>query len=238
MIRRALSTSIVILGVFLVAAAVGLTVWNFKTDADAGKTNEEILNRMVEVINASAIRDDDNSGGLSSDGSTGSFTPGIFTNDYSQESVQGDAIYTYVYTPDGTVQVEKEIDSLIVDGREYIGILSIPSLGLELSVMKECSDKTIDVAPGRYVGSPTRNGFVIGGHNYIRHLGKIDRLKEGDKIIFMDLQGIVFKYKVFGQQILDADMGAELCSDEWAMSLFTCTLAGNKRIVVRCMRDE
>lgn len=55
MIRRGAGICIVILGVFLIVAAVGLTVWNIKTDIDAGEVNEEIVDRVYTVIRQSKI---------------------------------------------------------------------------------------------------------------------------------------------------------------------------------------
>lgn len=240
MIRRTAAIAFAVFGLFLIAGAVGLTLWNFRTDINAGKDNEDILERMVEAIGASAVRDSENEEGENGEEDTGSdFLPGLYTPGISQEEAQGEAIYTYIYTPDGGIQpVQREMDSVVIDGREYIGILSIPSLGLELPILNECDDKTVDKSPGRWAGTPFENGFVIGGHNYIRHLGRIDRLKQDDQVIFMDLDSHVYKYKVVGQVILGANEGKELCDEEWGLSLFTCTLAGNRRIVVRCLKDD
>ena len=232
MIKRFTGIAIVVFGLFLLAGAVGLTLWNFKTDINAGITNEEILDRMVEAIQASTVRDDDNNEGEEDTGSE--FEPGIYT---PEDTLQEQSGISMTYTPEGLQPTSAEPKSVVIDGREFIGILSMPTLGLELSIQSECSDKLVDISPGRWAGSPYKNGFVIGGHNYIRHLGRIDRLKEGDSVLFTDLQGQIFKYTVVGQQILDANQGKELCDDEWGLSLFTCTLAGNRRIVVRCMAD-
>lgn len=232
MIKRFTGIAIVVFGLFLLAGAVGLTLWNFKTDINAGITNEEILDRMVEAIQASTVRDDDDKDGEEDTGSE--FEPGFYTPEDTLQEQTGIAM---TYTPEGLQPTTVEPKNVVIDGREFIGILSMPTLGLELSVQSECSDKLVDISPGRWAGSPYKNGFVIGGHNYIRHLGRIDRLKEGDSVLFTDLQGQVFKYTVVGQQILDSTQGKELCDDEWGLSLFTCTLAGNRRIVVRCMAD-
>ena len=133
---------------------------------------------------------------------------------------------------------EPEMPTVEIEGNPYIGVLAIPSLGLELSVMDTCDDETVDTAPGRFAGTAYENGFVIGGHNYVSHLGKIDRLREGDTVIFTDLEGNAFTYKVVGTEILEGWEADELRSDEWGLSLFTCTLRGNRRITVRCLKEE
>ena len=218
--RRTVGVCIAILGLLLVAGAVGLTVWNIRTDVDAGEVNEEVLDRVILAIQESREERQDDL--VTEEESDTVFIPGLFT-------------------PEDLLPDEKkstEMKTATVEGREYVGVLSIPILGLELSVMKNCDDQTIKNAPGRWCGNPHRNGFVIGGHNYRSHLGKIDRLREGDQVIFTDMKGKIFEYKVIGQEILDADQGKLLRDKEWALSLFTCTLAGNRRIVVRCLKAE
>ena len=214
--RRTFGVCVAILGLLLVAGAVGLTVWNIRTDVDAGEVNEEVLDRVIQAIQETKDEREPE------EESSTVFIPGL-------------------YTPEDLLPDEKQstkMKTATIEGREYVGILSIPILGLELSVMKNCDDQSIKNAPGRWCGNPHRNGFVIGGHNYRSHLGKIDRLREGDQVIFTDMKGKVFEYKVVGQEILEANQGELLRDKEWGLSLFTCTLAGNRRIVVRCLKAE
>jgi len=218
MVKKAIGICIVIFGILLIAGAVGLTAWNINTDVTAGQVNEDLNDAVIRIIlqNTAEIE--------SNDLGTPDFLPGIYTPDF---------------TPGGVKVEEPELDAITVDDHDYIGILSIPILGIELSVMTQCDDTSVDKAPGRWVGSPYgKGGFVIGGHNYRSHLGKIDRLREGDLITFTDLRGNVFNYSVVGQEILNANQGNELRDKEWGLSLFTCTLTGNKRIVVRSLLKD
>ncbi|MBR0162331.1 MAG: hypothetical protein IJQ02_13765 [Oscillospiraceae bacterium] len=45
--RRTIGACVAILGLLLVAGAVDLTVWNIRTDVDAGEVNEEVLDRVI-----------------------------------------------------------------------------------------------------------------------------------------------------------------------------------------------
>ena len=196
----------------LILAALWLTLSNIRTDNEAGTRNEELIARITAAIPEKEE-----------------------VPEGQGWSVPTESFYTNTATdPAG----EPEMPAVIVDGLEYIGILTIPKLGLELCVMESCDDELVNVAPGRFAGSAYENGFVIGGHNYVSHLGKIDRLREGDKVTFTDLDGNVFHYKVVGTEILDANQADELRSDEWGLSLFTCTLRGDRRITVRCLKEE
>lgn len=125
-----------------------------------------------------------------------------------------------------------------VYGYKYIGILTIPALGLELSVMNECTDRSLDIAPGCFSGSAYDAGFVIGGHNYVSHFGRLNRLRPGNVIIFTDMNGIQFRYEVSATEIISDTAVEDLNSDVWDLSLFTCTFSGGERLVVRCLLAE
>ena len=211
-IRRSFGTLTAIAGVLLILAALWLTLSNIRTDNEAGKRNTELLARIEAALPEK---------------------PEV-------PEGQGWSVPTeFFYTNTGTGTAEEpEMPAVDVDGRRYIGILTVPRLGLKLSVMESCDDASVDVAPGRFAGTAYENGFVIGGHNYVTHLGKIDRLREGDTVTFTDLDGNEFDYTVIGTELLEADEADKLKSEEWGLSLFTCTLRGNRRITVRCLKED
>ena len=68
---------------------------------------------------------------------------------------------------------EQEMTATEIDGWEYIGCLSIPSIGLELPVMSEWSYAGLKVAPGRYSGSTYADNMVVCAHNYAKHFSPI-----------------------------------------------------------------
>ena len=125
-----------------------------------------------------------------------------------------------------------------VYGYKYIGILSIPALGLDLSIMDECTNRSLDIAPGCFSGSAYDAGFVIGGHNYVSHFGRLNRLRPGNIIMFTDMNGIQFKYEVSATEVIADTAVDDLNSDVWDLSLFTCTFSGGERLVVRCLLVE
>lgn len=65
------------------------------------------------------------------------------------------------------------------NGYEYIGYLSIPSIGLALPVMKQWSYAGLKIAPGRYSGSLYTDDLVIAGHNYNRHFSPMCPDRQG-----------------------------------------------------------
>ena len=125
-----------------------------------------------------------------------------------------------------------------IGGYGYIGILELPTLGLELPVMEECTDGNLKKAPCLYHGSAAEGNLVIAGHNYRQHFGYLPDVEIGDTITFTDMDGVVYTYEVGAVEPLAATAVKEMNESEWELSLYTCTYSGNERITVRCRRVE
>lgn len=137
--------------------------------------------------------------------------------------------------PDYLLDPSQEMPEMEIDDNSYIGVLEIPVLGLELPVMSEWSYPKLRTAPCRYAGSAYMNDLVIAAHNYSTHFGQIGKLSEGDLITFTDLNGNIFHYTVTEVGIVKPESVQELTDSGWALTLFTCTIGGQSRVVVRCM---
>ena len=83
-----------------------------------------------------------------------------------------------------------------IDGNDYIGWLSIPSISLELPVMAQWSEEGLKTAPGRYAGSLAEDNLVIAGHNYRRHFSPIKWLDPGTEVLFTDAEERVRYYEI------------------------------------------
>lgn len=125
-----------------------------------------------------------------------------------------------------------------IDGSNYIGYLSIPSLGLELPVMSEWDYARLKIAPCRYVGSAKTDDLVIAAHNYARHFGTLTQLTAGDTVFFTDVEGTVYCYEVAETEVLAPTAIEEMTGSGYALTLFTCTYGGKSRVTVRCDRVE
>lgn len=86
----------------------------------------------------------------------------------------------------------------------------------------------------RYWGSAYRDDLVIAAHNYTRHFGSLKNVSVGDDVRFTDVDGNVFSYLVSEVEQLNPAAVEELETGDWALTLFTCTLGGQYRVVVRC----
>lgn len=136
--------------------------------------------------------------------------------------------------PDYVLHPEKDMPSLEIDGYRYIGTVTIPLLDLELPIMEDWSYPLLKIAPCRYKGSAYLNNMIICAHNYATHFGRLKNLEPGDEVIFTDMDGNMFRYKVVLMETLEKYAVEQMESGEWDLTLFTCTLGGKTRVTVRC----
>lgn len=149
-------------------------------------------------------------------------------NAYHIEKTSVGSIPDYVLNPD------MEMPEVDVDGISCIGTLEIPRLDLNLCVTSTFSDENMKQLPCRYYGSIYKNNMVIVAHNYWFHFGRLNTLKSGDEIIFTDASGNCFKYSVDAMDVVSPESVAEVTNGKWSLTLVTCTLDSQNRIVVRC----
>ena len=128
-----------------------------------------------------------------------------------------------------------------LEGWNYIGYLSIPSIGLNLPVMSEWSYASLKIAPGRYSGSTYADNMVVCAHNYAKHFSPIKWLAEGAEVYFTDMDGMRWSYEVSAVEIIQPTQIEKMTektedSENWDLTLFTCTTGGSARCAVRCVR--
>ena len=139
---------------------------------------------------------------------------------------------------------EASMPAVKIQDNDYIGVVAVPALGLELPVMSNWSYARLDIAPCRYSGSAYADDLVIAGHSYRSHFSPLWQLSGGEEVIFTDTVGNVFTYEVTSVETVqptdielmvgdpdDADKG-------WDLTLFTCTYDSRARVAVRCSKTE
>lgn len=117
---------------------------------------------------------------------------------------------------------------------EYLGILTIPKLNLELPVRIDWSEELLKTAPCRFSGSIEDGNLVIMAHNYRAHFGPIRRLKPGDEVLLTDLSGETIHYSVVSTAKIDPDNTEAVTESGYALTLFTCTYGAETRTAVFC----
>ncbi|MCI8660192.1 MAG: sortase [Lachnospiraceae bacterium] len=199
------------IGLLLLAAAFLLTGYNIWDERRAEKASQELLSQMDLPVEEAKERFADWEAGL-----------------------QG----SEVDIPDYVLNPYMDMPVTVIEGHAYIGVLSVPSLGLDLPVMAEWSYPKLKIAPCRYHGSAYTHDLIIAGHNYRKHFSPIKNLEPGERIVFTDVEGNQFFYQVDTVEILKKTAVEQMESGEWDLTLFTCTYGGQTRFTLRCILEE
>ena len=203
------------IGLLLLSAALFLTVYNLWSDAKAGELTDTVLGQLITEREMTEEK-------------AGSKSPETNLSQSSEET----------YIPDYILNPEMEMPTEEIDGREYIGVLRIPVLSLELPIISEWNYPSLRVAPCRYSGSAYLNNMVIAAHNYRNNFGRLKNLSPDDEIIFTDMDGNMFRYKVVEFETLSPFAIEDMTDGDWDLTLFTCTVGGQSRVTVRCRLTE
>jgi len=130
----------------------------------------------------------------------------------------------------------KDMKTTNIDGYDYIGWITIPTLNLELPIMSEHDYTRLNIAPCRYYGSIYTNDLIICAHSYETHFKNIDKLNQNDLIVITDINGNIYKYEVLEIEILNPKEVSKMIDNDFDLTLYTCTNDGLNRITVRCNR--
>ena len=135
---------------------------------------------------------------------------------------------------------DREMPTIEIDGYRYIGYLQVPDLKLNLPVMEEWDYDRLTIAPCRYNGSVYLDDMVIAGHNYRKHFSPLRSMPNGTEVIFTDVEGNIYHYEIASVEILKPDQVDYLVTktENWDLTLFTCTLGGQTRHTIRCLRTD
>lgn len=130
------------------------------------------------------------------------------------------------------------LETVEIEGYDYIGYLSIPAFELELPVMAQISEDRLYKAPCLQFGSPITDDAVIAGHNYKYHFLPLHNIQEGEKVTFTYMNGFVVEYAVVLRTIIHPTDIAAVQESEHDLVMYTCTSGGSSRVAVYCDRVE
>lgn len=212
-------------GILLILLALVYLAGNLWEEHTAGSASQRALEQMRETRAAAQT---------STPETTVAPVP-----DAQDDAPQAEATVAPTAEPPLYVQYpEMEMPEVEIDGQMYIGVVSIPKLGLELPVISQWSYPRLKLAPCRYSGSVYQDNMIILGHNYERHFRRFTEVETGDDVLFTDMDGNVFRYVVTLKEQLRGNDTARMLDGEWDLTLFTCARGGKKRITLRCDRVE
>ena len=131
---------------------------------------------------------------------------------------------------------EKQMPTFTADGREYVGAVEIPSLGISLPVLSAWSYANLKIAPCYYSGSCYTNDLVLCAHNYRSHFNALRWVDMGEDVFFTTVDGETFRYVIVNRETLNPDEVERLTQPDadWDLTLFTCFVGGATRCVIRC----
>lgn len=162
-----------------------------------------------------------------------------FRANISSKSIMNDYMAQVSFGPQGSVpdyilNPDMDMPEVEVDGLSCIGVLEIQSLDIHLPVTSTFNYALMKQAPCRYYGSIYKNNMVIAAHDSWFHFGRIHTLKSGDSVTFTDASGNEFEYSVDTIDVVSPESVDDVTSGKWTLTLFTCTLDAQNRVVVRC----
>lgn len=208
------STVLILLGLLLLAAALGLTGYNLWDSHRAGAAFAEGY-RQVQAAIAPETPD-------------------------RIETVAGDTVQPIESsepTSLGLLYPDREMPAVEVDGVRYLGTLDIPDADIHIPVTEDWSYPLLKKATCRYAGSVYQKDMVIAGHNYLV-FSPIKTLPVGTAVVFTDAEGYVWTYEVAWIENLKPTQVEDMLEDpgeEWDLTLFTCSSGGSTRCAVRCL---
>ena len=195
-------------GLLLIAAALFLSAYNERESHEARDSAQQVIAQLCDALPTEA----------------------------GEEETEPEPESTTV--PESLPDVEREMPVQTINGRDYIGVLSIPSLGLELPVISQWDYPSLKIAPCRYSGSLYQNNLIICAHNYASHFGKLKQLRSGDTVLFTDMDEHVVTFQMVERETLDPTDEEGMKAGDCDLTLFTCTIDGQTRVTIRLERVE
>lgn len=208
----------IITGLLLIAAALVIIVYNLWEDDQAERSVDKVMEQIKAAPPQQKYEKDDSNN--STDGTSADTS---LPSDPSEEEI-----------PDYILNPKMEMPTQNIDGYDYIGVLKIAACDIELPIISAWNYPALKVAPCRFEGSVYTDDIIIAAHAYRAHFKRIRNLVGGEEVIFTDMNGNEFRYKVVCIETVGGTDLEGLEAGDWDLSLFTCTVNKKSRFVVRC----
>ncbi|MGM9590615.1 MAG: sortase [Faecousia sp.] len=208
---------LILLGLLLIAAALFLTAYNLYDEQRAGQSAMQAIDQLGDLLPPEAPHKT------------------VTEPSGEQETL---AFYDQTMLPDYVLCPDMEMPVETINGIDYIGVLRIPALELELPIISQWNYKNLKTAPCRYSGSAYLNNLIICAHNFASHFGNLKKLSEGTIATFTDMDGNVFTYNLVERETLQPTDVEAMESGDWDLTLFTCTVGGKTRVTIRFALEE
>lgn len=208
-VKKRKGTPFITIGLLLMAAALFLTGYNYWDGKRAELASAKILGGLDDLIERAAAEN-----------------KGQYPMSNPYEGLPGMEAFAH------------DMETVEMDGYDYIGYVDIPSLNLRLPVMADWDYTRLKISPCRYSGSYYTNDLVIAAHNYVRHFKPLKGIQLDADVYFTNAIGHVYHYQVGYVETLRPSQVEDMVSGDWDLTLFTCTTDGTARVTVRCLKVE
>ncbi|MBP5197991.1 MAG: sortase [Lachnospiraceae bacterium] len=195
------------IAVLFILAGAGFAVYHIELEKEISRENQEIIKEISASIKKNSLA---NVPALDSD------------------------IIPEVVTEDREVVEENKNISVPKDGREYIGVIEIPDYDITLPVLAEYSGASMKTTPCVYYGDIDTSDLVIVGHNYDTQFGALRECEDETEVILTLTDGSVYEYTSYLTEEMNPDEVDRMIEGNWDLTLFTCSLNGEKRVAIRC----
>lgn len=202
---------LIALGMLLIFGGVGLTAYNYWEDFKAEASSEMIM-QQLDIIRAE--------------------------NTQKKQLLSGETVDQLDEGEEALPDPNREMPTVNIDGYDYIGSIAIIPQEVEFPVTADWDYERMKIATCRYTGTVYLNNLIICAHNYSTVFGRLNNLQKGDQVVFIDVEGNAYEYRVDKTETLAGTAIEEMKSGDWDLTLFTCTLGGGARVAVRCNRTE
>lgn len=201
------------IGTVMVLVAMAFIINNLVEENNANSAAKQVFSRLYSQIQSEVSEDKETE---------------------TETAVEANVEYPVSNVTIREILTSPDLEYTEIDGVRYIGYVDIPDLELTLPVISEWSYEALKIAPARYSDTSTTHGLIIAGHSYSKHFGALSSLEAGAVIYFTDLQGTMYSFEVTEIQTLAPTDVDEMVSDDYDLTLFTCTPGGDNRVTVRC----
>ena len=141
--------------------------------------------------------------------------------------------------------IQSSLTDSTKENLSIIGIIEIPSIGINYPIISNVSEEYLKIAPCRFYGPlPNQIGnMCIAGHNYnnYKFFSRIKNLNLNDKINIYDLSGTKVVYSVYKKYEInsnDFSCTNQNTNGRKELTLITCNNIKDKRRVIKAKNEQ
>lgn len=206
---------LIAIGMLLMIGGISLAGYNFWEGYQAETSSERILYQLDNVREENAQKRQQK-------------------HEEKPSDVQVNAVGEEAEETEEAPDPNRPMPAVEIEGYRYIGSIIIVPQELEFPVTEIWDYDRMKIATCRYSGSVYKDDLVICAHNYNNFFRKLDKLQKDDDVVFIDVEGNAYEYKVAETEVLVPTAIDEMKTGDWDLTLFTCNYMGDARVAVRC----